>query len=107
MLVEVSFFGHHQREGESGVTENIIDELHTSDIQAHQMVRESGVTRSIIDEYHSSIIQGYQSEVESGVFRSTIDELHPLDMIKEKGKAVLLELSFMNFILGISRHMKL
>ena len=31
-------------EGESGVTPNIIDELHSSDIQGDQMEGESGVT---------------------------------------------------------------
>ena len=31
-------------EGESGVTRNIIDELHSSDIQRDQMEGESGVT---------------------------------------------------------------
>ena len=60
MLVEVSFFGYDQREGESGVTGKIIDELHSLDIQAHQMVGESGVTRVIIDELRSSDIQGDQ-----------------------------------------------
>ena len=39
-------------EGESGVTQNIIDELHSSDIQGYQKEGESGVTRSIIDELH-------------------------------------------------------
>ena len=36
-------------EGESGVTQSIIDELHSSDIQGDQMEGESGVSRSIID----------------------------------------------------------
>ena len=36
-------------EGESGVTRNIIDELHSSDIQVDQMEGESRVTRSIMD----------------------------------------------------------
>ena len=40
-------------EGQSGVTRNIIDELHSSDIQRDQMEGESGVTRSILDELHS------------------------------------------------------
>ena len=43
-------------EGESGVTRSIIEELHSSDIQADQMEGESGVTRSIIDELDSSYI---------------------------------------------------
>ena len=45
-------------EGESGVTQGIIDELHSSDIQGGQMAAESGVTRSLIDELHSSDMQG-------------------------------------------------
>ena len=43
--------------GESGVTRNIIDELHSSEIQGDQMDGESGVAQSIIDEPHSSDIQ--------------------------------------------------
>ena len=31
-------------EGESGVTQSIIDELHSSDIQGYQMEDKSGVT---------------------------------------------------------------
>ena len=46
-----------QREGESGVIRNAIDEIYSSDIQGNQMEGESGVTRSIIDELHSSDIQ--------------------------------------------------
>ena len=34
---------------ESGVTERIIDELHSWDIQGYQMEGENGVTRSVID----------------------------------------------------------
>ena len=45
-------------EGEIGVTRNIIDELHCSDIQGDQIEGESGVTRSIIDEIYSWVIQG-------------------------------------------------
>ena len=36
-------------EGESGVTRNIIDELHSSDIQRDHMEGERGVTRSFVD----------------------------------------------------------
>ena len=43
-------------ESGSGVTRNIIDELHSWDFQPDQTVAESGVTRSIIDELHSSDI---------------------------------------------------
>ena len=52
---------------ESGVTQSIIDELHSSYIQGDQMEGKSGVNRSIIDEVHSSDIQGDQMECESGV----------------------------------------
>ena len=44
-------------EGESGVTQSIIEELQSSDIQPNQMEGESGVTGSIIDEIQSSDIQ--------------------------------------------------
>ena len=39
--------------GESGVTRNIIDKLHSPDNQGDQIQGESGVTQSIIDEPHS------------------------------------------------------
>ena len=70
--------------GESGATGSIIDELHSSDIQLDQMESESDVTRSIIDELCSSDSQGDQMEGENGV----------------------LEVSLMNFFLGISKEMK-
>ena len=44
-------------EDESGVTRNMINELHSSDIQRDQMEGESSVTQSIIDELHSSDIR--------------------------------------------------
>ena len=44
--------------GESGVTRNIIDELHFSDIQRHQMAGKGGFTGSTIDKLQSSDIQG-------------------------------------------------
>ena len=36
-------------EAESGATRNVIDKLHSPDIQPDEMEGESGVTRSIID----------------------------------------------------------
>ena len=45
-------------EGESVVTQSIIDDLHSSDIQGDQMEGGSGVTRSIFDEVHFCHIQG-------------------------------------------------
>ena len=40
-------------EGERSVTQSIIDEFHSWEIQGDQMKGERGVTRSIIDELHS------------------------------------------------------
>ena len=45
-------------EGKSRVTQSIIDEMHSGDIQGGQMEGESDVTPSIIDELHSWDIQG-------------------------------------------------
>ena len=45
-------------EGESGVTQSMIDELHSLDIQGDQTEGESGITRSIIDQVYSWVIQG-------------------------------------------------
>ena len=47
-------------EGESGVTRNTVDELHSFDIQGDQMETESGLSRSIIHDLHSSDIQRLQ-----------------------------------------------
>ena len=66
-------------EDESGAIRSIIDELHSLDIQGDGMKGESGVTRRIIDELYSSDIQRDQMEL----------------------KVMLLEISLMNFILGI------
>ena len=41
-------------EGERGVTQSIIDQLQSWDIQGDEREGESGVTRSIIDEIPSS-----------------------------------------------------
>ena len=43
-------------EGESGVTRNTIDELHSWDVQRDQKEGKSGVTRSMLDNFHSSDI---------------------------------------------------
>ena len=45
-------------EGESGVIQSIIEELHSWDIQGDEMEGESAVSRSIIDELHFSYSQG-------------------------------------------------
>ena len=68
------------------------------------MEGESGVNRWIIDELHFWDIQGEQLEGESDVTRSIIDELvlQISKEIKGKVKVVLLKVSLMNFILGIS-----
>ena len=71
--------------GESGVTRRIIDELHFSDIQGDQMEGESGLTRRFIDELHCWDSQGGQREGQSMVF---------------------IEVSLMNFILGITEDIK-
>ena len=71
-------------EGESGVTPSMIDELHSSIIERDQMEGESGVTRSNNDELDSPDIQGDQVE----------------------RKVVLLEVSLMKFIHGISKEIK-
>ena len=90
-----------QEECGSWVTRSIIDDLPSLDIQLGQTEGESGVTRSIIDELNSSDIQGDQMESDSGVTRSIIDELHSSvsKEIKWKVKVLLLEGSFMSFIL--------
>ena len=88
-------------EGESGLTQSILDELHSSEIQGHQTEGESGVTRSIIHELHSWDIQGDEMEGENGVTRSIIDEIHSLDIQgvqMEVERMVLLEVSLMNLI---------
>ena len=71
-------------EGENGVTRSIIDELYSKDNKGDQMEGESGVTRSVIDEVHFSIS----------------------NEIMWKMPVLLLEVSSMNFILGISKAMK-
>ena len=72
------------------------------------MKGESGVSRSIMDELYSWDIERDQMEGESGVTRNIIDEFHPWNIqdIKRKVKVVLLEVSLMNFILGISKRSK-
>ena len=91
VLLEVSLlkfslwiFQGDQRESKSVATRCINDELHSSDIQRDQMEDESWVTRSIIDELHSCDIEG----------------------VTGKMKVVLLEVSLMKFILGISKEIK-
>ena len=71
-------------EGESGVSPNIIDELHSWDIQRDQREGESAVTRRIIHELSSWVIQGEQ-------------------MV---GPIVLMEVSLMNLLLHISKEAK-
>ena len=44
-------------EGDSGVTQSIINELLSMDFQGNQMEGESGGTRSISDQHHSSDIR--------------------------------------------------
>ena len=70
------------------------------------MEGESGVTGSIIDELNSWDIQGDQMEGEGGVSRSIIDELHSSDLVQLKVQVVLLEVSLINVILGITKEIK-
>ena len=76
-------------EGESGVTRS-----------------ESCMTRGISDELDFWDIQGDQMEGEGDVTESIIDELHSSDLVKWKVKVVLLQISLMKFILGISKEIK-
>ena len=48
-------------EGESRFTRDMIDELHSWDIQGDEMKDESGFTRGIVDELHSSDIEGFSN----------------------------------------------
>ena len=95
-------------EGESGVTRNIIDEVHSSDIERDQIHSEKGFTRNIIDEFHSWDLKRDRMVGESGVTRSIIDELHSSDMLRDQmdGEMVLLGVSLMNFILRICYEIK-
>ena len=72
------------------------------------MERESGVTRNIIDKLHSWDIEGDQMEGEIGFSRSFIDVLHSWDIEgnQMEGKVVLIEVSLMKFILRISNEIK-
>ena len=72
------------------------------------MEGESSVTQSIVDEFHSSDIQGDQMEGESGASRVSLMNfiLRISREIKWKVKVVLLEVSFLNFIPRISNEMK-
>ena len=72
------------------------------------MEGENGVTRSIIDEIRSWDIQRDQMEDETGVLElSWMNFILGISKeIKRKGKVVLLEVSLMNFILRISSEIK-
>ena len=95
-------------ECESRVSRSIIDEFLSSEIQGDQMVGKGGVTRSITDELLFPYIQGVQMEGKSGVTGSIIHKLHSSDIEGDQMvvKVVLLEVSLMNFIPGISKEMK-
>ena len=73
------------------------------------MEGESGDARSVFDEIHSWDMQGDRMEGESGVLlkMSLMNFLLGISKeIKRKEKVVLLEVSLMNFILRISNEMK-
>ena len=79
------------------------------DLQGDQIEGECGVTRSIFDELHSWDIRGDEMEGESGLTRRTIDELQSchIEGGQMEGEGlVLLQVSLMNFILGISKEIK-
>ena len=72
------------------------------------MKGESDVTRSIIHELHSSDIKGEQMEGKVVLLEVSVMKL-VLGISKEikwKVKVVLLEVSLMNFILGMSKKIK-
>ena len=89
--------------GERGVTQSIIDELQSWDIEVDKAEGESGVTRSINDELHSWDIQGEQMEGESGALEVSLMNfiLRTSKEVKWKVKLELLEVSLMNLILRI------
>ena len=70
------------------------------------MKGENSVIQRIIDEFLSWDIQGDQKEGETSVTRSIIEKLHSSDLVKSKVKVMLLEVSLMKFILGISKEIK-
>ena len=73
------------------------------------MEGQSGVTGSIIDELHSWDIQDDQFEGESMVLLEVSSMNLILGVSKEikwKSKVVLLAVSLMNFILGLSKKIK-
>ena len=72
------------------------------------MERECGVTQSIIDELHSSDIEGDQMEVKVVLLEVSLMNfiLFISKQIKWKVKVVLLEVSLKNFILRISKEIK-
>ena len=55
------------------------------------MAGESGVTRNIINEIHCSGIQRHQIEGEGRVTGNIIDELHSFDLVKMNVKVMVLE----------------
>ena len=69
------------------------------------MEAESGVTQSIIDELHSWDIQGYRGKVKVVLLEVSLMNfiLRIFKEIKWKAEMVLLEVSLMKFILGISK----
>ena len=72
------------------------------------MEGESDITRNIVDDLHSSDIQGGQMEGKSSFTRSIIDELHSWDVHRNQmaDESVFLQVSLMNFIFRISKEIK-
>ena len=67
------------------------------------MERGSGFSRNIINELHSKDIQRDQTEGEGGATGSIIDELDSSVLVKGKVKVVVIKVSLMNFNLGLSK----
>ena len=72
------------------------------------MKHRSGVTESIIDEIHSSDIQGDQMEVKVVFLEVSLMNLilRISNEIKRKVKVVLLQVSLMNFIARVPNEIK-
>ena len=91
-------------QGEVGVTQSIIDELHSWDIEGDEMEGGSGVTRSINNELCSWVILEIKWKVKVVLIEVSLMNIiiRFSKEIKWKVKVVLLEVSLMNFILGRS-----
>ena len=92
----------------SGVPRNIIDEIHSWDIQGDDMESESGVTRSINMNFILWISKLIKYKLKMVLLEvSLINVIVRIsNEIEWKVKVVLLEVSLTNLILGISKEIK-